>query len=94
MKTLITTTTTSTTTAMKPVKYECKIYPFVRTEEGCGGHIKNAQGWTALVVFTMADHVAQIIHRMCELANVQYVDLLRDPHVRCHDGFFQSNLSA
>jgi regulator of PEP synthase PpsR (kinase-PPPase family) len=54
-----------------------KTYPFVRTEEDVAAILKNAQGWTALVVFTMADPaLRESTRRMCEVANVQYVDLL------------------
>jgi regulator of PEP synthase PpsR (kinase-PPPase family) len=66
-----------------------KMYPFVRTEEDVAAILKNAKGWTALVVFTMADPaLRESTRRMCEVANVQYVDLL-GPMFDVMSGFFQ-----
>jgi regulator of PEP synthase PpsR (kinase-PPPase family) len=66
-----------------------KTYPFVRTEEDVATILKNAQGWSALVIFTMADPaLRETTRRMCEVANVQYVDLL-GPMFDVMSGFFQ-----
>jgi regulator of PEP synthase PpsR (kinase-PPPase family) len=66
-----------------------RIYPFIRTEDDVAAILKNAKGLTALVVFTMADpELRETTCRMCELANVQYVDLL-GPMFDAMSGFFQ-----
>jgi regulator of PEP synthase PpsR (kinase-PPPase family) len=66
-----------------------RIYPFLRNEDDVAAILKKAKGLTALVVFTLADpELREKTCRMCELANVQYVDLL-GPMFDAMSGFFQ-----
>jgi regulator of PEP synthase PpsR (kinase-PPPase family) len=66
-----------------------RIYPFLRNEDDVAAILKKAKGLTALVVFTLADpELREKTCRMCELANVQYVDLL-GPMFDVMSEFFQ-----
>ena len=66
-----------------------KIFPFVRNESEIAMIIKQAADQDAMVVYTFADpEVRETTARMCELANVLYVNLL-GPMFAVMSGFFQ-----
>lgn len=66
-----------------------RIYPFIRTEEHVAKILKKAKGLEALLVFTLADtDLREKTIRMCELSNIQYVDLL-GPMYDVMSEFFQ-----
>ena len=59
------------------VNLSTKLFPFLKTEQQVADILKDAAGWDALVVFTLAEpDLREATIRMCQLSKVAYVDLL------------------